>query len=526
MAACRVSALVLAGALAVVACGSPTPPTSSAPPQVPGSPAPTPPSATPPPGAFVAPAIAWPLPDLDPGLALRGPRPTLDQLALFISGNRPLLSVAADAALTDWRLARPAMSAVSGYADAMSVLPGGSLGIHLAGRDRVARIDIFRLGRGDASHVFEVAGVPVSPMIVPPRDPSSGLDAMGWPTSYRLVVPPSWRSGLYLAKLTAVDGQSYVPFIVRPFRPAALTVVLPMMTDQAYNSWDGVSLYHWEGSRHATTRGHAVSFDRPFGTANGVGLLFRTAFPLIVWLEDHGYEPGYVADSDIAANPAYATGARTLVIAGHMEYWTESMRAAFLAAEARGVGVAAFGANLAYWQARLEANGAGAPGRVLVCYKSARLDPLAAIDPQRATIKFATLPVPEPAHQLFGADWAGITDVQSLALGPGIIEFAPDVGLQPGQELPALLGGEIDQLADARHGLALARTPIINSAGAAVAPTASLWISPTGAHVFDAGTFTWTWGLDPRYAAALPGFPAEAFAHLTAEILAWVGATP
>jgi hypothetical protein len=49
---------------------------------------------------------------------------------------------------------------------------------------------------------------------------------------------------------------------------------------------------------------------------------------------------------------------------------------------------------------------------------------------------------------------------------------------------------------------------------------------PSGAHAFDAGTFDWSWGLDSRYAAALPGFPAAPFQELTAIILAWAGVIP
>ncbi|HYM83303.1 MAG TPA: hypothetical protein VEY67_04045, partial [Candidatus Dormibacteraeota bacterium] len=89
-----------------------------------------------------------------------------------------------------------------------------------------------------------------------------------------------------------------------------------------------------------------------------------------------------------------------------------------------------------------------------------------------------------------------------------------------------LLGGEIDALTDSAHGLPLTATTIVSTAGVRVTPTAALWISPDGAHVFDAGTFAWTWGLDPRYASGLPGFPSRAFEYLTAEILAWAGAPP
>jgi len=511
---------------------SPTPGATFTP--TPGAtPAPTPgatPGATPSPTheAFAAPSIPWPLVNLDPGIASRGAHPTLSQLSGYLYGNKALLSVQSGVPLTDWRLSRPSMSAVSGYADAVSVTPGESIGLHLAGAYRTARIDVFRLGAGDAQHLLTVPQVPVAPMVVPHPDATTGLDAMGWPLSYRLAVPPDWRSGVYLAKLSASGGQSYLLFVVRPLKPTALTVMVPMLTFEAYNSWNGISLYGWEPtSGNHPVRGYKVSLDRPFGAENGAALLFRTAFPLIVWLEDHGYSPGYITDADLAADPAWATGSRTVVIAGHSEYWTASMRDALLAAEDRGVGVAAFGGNLIYRQIRLEPDSRGAPDRTVVCYKEAALDPLARTQPELATIEFAKLPVPEPASQVLGADWAGITlQTRPLIVGNAIRTFAPDIGLKAGQALPALMGGEVDQLTDTARGIALTQTPLVNTAGQQISPTASLWISPGGAHVFEAGTFAWTWGLDPRYAAALPGFPADPFAHLTAEILAWAGAFP
>lgn len=480
------------------------------------------------PAPFVAPPILWPPPDLDPGLASRGPRPSLAQLATYLSGNGPIVSVAAPARASGWQLTAPNLRAVSGYADAVSVIPGGSIGLHLAGSDRSARIDVYRLGVRDAEHVLSVSKVPVAPMVIPAPDPGTGLDDMRWPLAFRLAIPATWRSGVYLAKISAAHGQSYVPFIVRPPRPVALVVMIPMLTYEAYNSWDGVSLYHWEPRRRGSpSRGYNVSFDRPFAGENGAGLLFRTAFPLIVWLEDHGYAPGFIADTDLAAQPGYATEARTFVIAGHAEYWTASMRDALLAAEARRVGVVAFGGNLIYRQVRLQPGRDGAAARTIVCYKNAVLDPLARTEPTLATIEFGKLAVPEPAHAVLGADWTGIArDIGPLVVAPGIETFAPAIGLRPGQALPALLGGELDQLADPSRGLALTVTPIVNTAGASVRPTASLWVSPGGAHVFDAGTFAWTWGLDPRYAAALPGFPTEAFSQLTAEIIAWAGTAP
>ena len=493
------------------------------------SPASAPPIPSPLPAAFKAPSIHWPLPDLDPGLAMRGPRPTLAELSGFLYGNKPLLSVDPLAGPLDWRLSHPNPSAVTGYASDVSVAPGGSLALYLAGSDRTSRIDVFRLGVHDAQHLFTVPSVRVAPMVVPPPQLATGLDEMGWPVAYRLSIPRTWRSGVYLAKLTAAAGQSYVPFIVRPSSPVGLVVMLPTMTYQAYNSWNRASLYHWDGApKGAPSRAYKVSFDRPSAWENGAGLLFRSELPLIIWLEDHGYSPGYIADVDLARDPAFATGARTFVVAGHAEYWTSSMRQAIIAAEGRGVGVVAFGGNLAYWQVRLEPDSKGAADRTMVCYKQASLDPLATSQPQLTTVRFDQLPTPEPPTQLFGAAYGGIVhDTLPLDLTAAVAAFAPEAGLSRGDRLEALLGGEIDVLSVPMGGVAIARTAAPAAGGGhELTATASLWIAPGGAKVFDAGTFSWSWGLDPRYAAALPGFPTERFARLTAAILAWAGTPP
>ena len=65
-----------------------------------------------------------------------------------------------------------------------------------------------------------------------------------------------------------------------------------------------------------------VSFDRPFDEQFGAGLFFRLDFPLIVWLEDHGYSPDYISDVDLARDPGLLRDVQTLVFSGHSEYWT------------------------------------------------------------------------------------------------------------------------------------------------------------------------------------------------------------
>ena len=479
------------------------------------------------PAAYVAPPLARPLRNLDPGLAKRDRPPSAAALAEFQTGL-PLHLFSAIANPLDWRLTRPSFAGVRGYAGVVSVLPGGSVPLRLAGKDRTARLDVFRMGLRDATHLATVTNIPLVDLKGTAPQPADGRVEEAWPVSYRLPIPADWRSGYYLVKLTGSSGrESYVSFVVRARAAAPLMVVLPVMSYQAYNGYGGANLYTWkDGPR---PRAYAVSFDRPYADAWGAGLFMRLDFALVVWLEDHGYAPEYVADYDVALRPSLIRGAKTVVFTGHGEYWTGSLRDAVDAASARGTNLAFFGANQGFWQSRLVPGSSGGPNRVLLSYKSARLDPIASTDPGATTTRFQEPPVNRPPSDLMGLEYGGIVvkGPQPLVVGPGITQFAPDVGLKPGDRLPGLIGGEIDSAPAGFDGLLLGRTPVaVRRTPSSTTAAAAVWIRPGGGRVFDAGTFDWSWGLDPRYAAALPGFPAEAFARLNARILAWLGAQP
>ncbi len=425
----------------------------------------------------------------------------------------------------DWRLAHPS-TAVEGYAGTASVVAGGQLQLHLRSLGGPVHLDIFRMGRNDATYLESFPGIPATSEPLARPDPATGLVEEHWPVSTTVVVPAAWASGVYLVKLTAASGaQGYVPFVVRPASPQPVLVILPVMTYQAYNPFGGPDLYGWPGGPH--DRAYVVSFDRPYALEDGAGYLFRLDFPLIVWLEDHGYAPAYATDSDVAADPGLVTGAKAVIFSGHSEYWTAGMHDTFDAAAAAGVSVLNFGANTGWWQARLTPDRSDSPDRTIVEYKDAALDPLAAGDPEGATTRFTQLPDPRPARDLFGEDYGGIVaGLSAMDLGPDIAKFAPTSGLVAGQDLPGLIGAEVDRASTQPGALILASTLVhLRGKGDGQAGAAT-WISPSGAHVFDAGTFDWSWGLDPRYASALPGFPAIAFEDLTADILAWAGVFP
>ena len=63
-------------------------------------------------------------------------------------------------------------------------------------------------------------------------------------------MPEHWASGYYMAQLILTSGPqrgkgNQVPFVVRtPAQPAAIVLVTPVNTVQAYNNWGGKSLYN------------------------------------------------------------------------------------------------------------------------------------------------------------------------------------------------------------------------------------------------------------------------------------------
>jgi N,N-dimethylformamidase beta subunit-like, C-terminal len=471
-------------------------------------------------------AVASPLRPPPPEVTVRtigGPRPNGAELLAEYQYGEPPVPIAPGAAPDDWRLDRPDLAAVAGYAGQTSVLPGGTLSFHIRSRASTVRLDVFRIGAGDARHVLTVPGVAVRWHRDAPANPVTGRVEDTWPISYTLTVPASWASGFYLVKCSLPDGRaSYIPFVVRPSAPAPLLVVVPMLTYEAYNGWGGTDLYGWY--RGPRPRAVEASFDRPFEHGYGAGTVFRLDFPLWVWLEDHGYRPSYATDIDVAHDPALVTAARTVILSGHPEYWLRGDRDALDAAQRAGVGILGMGADMGYWQVRTAPSAAGVPDRTVVCWKSATQDPIAATDPLDVTSEFSSSPLSRPVEDLLGEAYGGIVQgLQSLVVGPGMASFASDSGLKPGQRLPGLVGDEIDLLSRKAGALILGATPVTLVGHSPGIAGASAWVTASGAHVFDAGTFDWSWGLDPRYAAALPGFPADSYARLMADILSWAG---
>ena len=122
-------------------------------------------------------------------------------------------------------------------------------------------------------------------------------DANGSPLT-AWTVPPDATSGIYIAKLTRIDGipgSSHIVFVVRD--DSGASNVLFQTSDetwQAYNSYGGNSLYTGQPGTNPG-RAYKVSYNRPFNTRENApeDWLFNAEYPMVRWLEANGYDVSY-----------------------------------------------------------------------------------------------------------------------------------------------------------------------------------------------------------------------------------------
>jgi hypothetical protein len=131
--------------------------------------------------------------------------------------------------------------------------------------------------------------------------------------------------GQYLVKLISKNRQtSFVPLVVKGNAPGDLTFVSSVMTWQAYNQWGGSSLYKGaDGSRES--KADVVSFERPYD-GDGSGQFRYMEQPLITMAEQLGLDINYVTDVDVDQNVNIFQHSNSIVLGGHSEFWTTTMR--------------------------------------------------------------------------------------------------------------------------------------------------------------------------------------------------------
>lgn len=325
------------------------------------------------------------------------------------------------------------------YLNRASALAGETVNLYARCKAETFVVTAFRLGfyQGTgARRVFKSEPIPCERQVGRDTDEDTGLVRATWQASLAIDTT-NWPEGAYLFKVVASDKSGmYINFVMRPPSTADRVVfVSAHMTFQAYNSWGGANTYRGPGG--FSTRARAVSFDRPQSKTLGASKFLGYELPLIRRAEALGIPISYLADTDIATDPSIIDGATTLVFGGHIEYWTQAERDAVMAARDNGTNLIFFGANTAYWRARLTKSPLGS-GRTLTVYKSAASDP----DKKQPTILFRSTGQAE--SDLTGGTYRCFPAVGDFTVTNASHWIFAGTGARNGSTYDSILGPEVD----------------------------------------------------------------------------------
>jgi hypothetical protein len=440
---------------------------------------------------------------------------------------------------SEWDLGGPGATNIEGFATRISVNRGSQVDFKINTNATSYRLDIYRLGYYaglGARLVTTIQRNAASVQPAPVSDPVTGLrDAGNWTVSASWLVPASAVSGVYLAKLVrqdGVNGTNHIPFVVRDDggqHDIAFQTSDP--TWQAYNGWGGANLYGGDATGSGDGRAFKVSYNRPIGTRDAVGLyagpqdfVLSAEYAAIRWLERNGYDVAYLTGYDTGPGNATLTNFRVFVSTGHDEYWSGEQRGHVEAARDAGVNLIFMSGNEVYWKTRWEPDANQVANRTLVTYKESRAG--AKIDPSSTWTGLWRDPTFTPPHDgnrpensltgtIFQVD-SHRRDTITVPFGPSRFRFwrnTPIAALQQGQSATlaeGTLGYEWDESPNnpTRPGGLIHLSLTTVSVGSYLLDygrttgthTAthhlSLYRAASGALVFGAGTVFWSFALD------------------------------
>jgi len=481
----------------------------------------------------------------------------------------PIVAENCQVGTNDW-VVRQRKGDIEGFVSPVSAKNGDSVSLFVKTSAATFDVGIYRSGYyGGAGGrlITSVEAIRSTPQPACQSDIHTGLVSCGnWTSSYSLVIPDNWTTGVYIFKLTRQDtgGESYALLTVRDdARKAAVLFQQSLFTYHAYTSYDGKSLYQFNSSGCPTTtdtkRAAKVSLLRPYSgsmpvNVNGDNSYFQVEYPLVRWLEAQGYDVSYATTLDThQAGKANAVntllGHKIFLSVGHDEYWTQEMRDAVTAARDAGVHIGVFSSNTSYWRVRLEADPwTGEPDSVIVNYKTTESGPPDPSGHATGTWRDPT-GVNNPENGLLGVQYIGDNDSFYFPLRvtadaakdriyrhTGLQQMPPDTYLNIGEDI---IGWEWDGVVDNGRtptGLKiLAASPVfgmllqdagnfLNGNMGIASTNVTRYTTPGGAIVFVTGTNQWSWGLGARSIELRKIEPY--IAQITYNILADMGVQP
>jgi hypothetical protein len=143
---------------------------------------------------------------------------------------------------------------------------------------------------------------------------------------------PSWKSGLYSAKLiNPADGKySWISFVIKRQETLPLKDILILSSTNtwtAYNDWGGGSFYDFPMDENVLGSEN-VSFQRPNKYADPTavgGHLVGSETYLLRWMEQNGFSWDHATDRDLHDENNLLEPYKCVIIQTHPEYYTKEM---------------------------------------------------------------------------------------------------------------------------------------------------------------------------------------------------------
>ena len=399
--------------------------------------------------------------------------------------------------------------AIEGYCRQQSVEAGRKLEICVSTDPaRHFTLNIFRMGYyggAGARLVRTIGPLKGRPQPEPPIG-EMRLRECRWEPSLSLEISPDWTSGIYIGKLACVPEtksehawQNYVIFIVRDRRKADILYQASDNTWAAYNRWpDNYSLY--TDPRGGYAFDVAVSFDRPITKdphifnhplSLGSGHFFLWEFPLVYWLEQHGYDVTYASNSDMI-DPAQFGRTKVFLSSGHDEYWDLRQYENALVSIQKGVTHLYLCGNAVHGLAPFSSSADGRSNRIIT--RKGRFGDYDKVgDPRREPPPMSG----PPANKLMGAqtvyppngggDWICAKPEHWIFEG---------TGMKKGDGIPGLVGHEYHGDPAEIAGLeVVAEGDALHQGKQPVHWTSTIYPGPKNNFVFSASTVWWNQGL-------------------------------
>lgn len=397
---------------------------------------------------------------------------------------------------SSWKVMNPGAVHLQGYASKPSAKNGEPVSFYVHS-EKPFRMEIYRMGyyQGLGGRLmYTKKGLKKYRQKI-----SMNPEGCDWKPNFQFRIPANWPSGYYVNKLIDESGRaSYIPFVVTERKPKADFIVLIATNSyHAYNNWGGKSLYAYNSTSGVQSK--IVSYHRPYKEGHGAGSFFQYEYNLIRWLEREGYNLTYVTDMDVHEGVLERSTAKAFLIAGHAEYWSMEMRKSIEKVTASRMNLANFSANVGYWQVRLQKDLRQDQPSQIVAYKqfAANQDPYRFINPELLTTRFRDKPVSKPENLVLGTLYMGIPAItMPLVVTNPTHWIYQGTELKKGDQIPGVIGGEVDGFRPLAGGEVIARSPVVLY-GQKQDATVVWYTKPTGKKAFSVGTFYWNWFLDP-----------------------------